>query len=241
VPERRWPSEIGGDDSDAAEWRIQAPEKKWHESPMDVTGTTKAYGPSQESSFSDSELLRSSARMDASEVREPLATAAAAQKSGGAAPFNSVQRDDQGRRGEDDGSSPEDRARRERNVLAALDKIRIGTRLEVFWSSDNEYYPATVIEQGSQPTRVFLSYDDGGGTEWIDLAEHDFRLLPGQKRTKEVRASLVEDALQEGAVQVGAGASYLESLQRLKELERRQRALWGAGMNQRKQFPGERQ
>jgi hypothetical protein len=87
-----------------------------------------------------------------------------------------------------------DRTWREKNAAAVLDMIQIGTRLEVFWQLDNDYYPATVISQGSHPTRVFLLYDEDGDTEWIDLTEHDFKLLPGQRRTKALKAGLEQDA-----------------------------------------------
>jgi hypothetical protein len=77
----------------------------------------------------------------------------------------------------------QDSERRKKNALAALDMIQIGTRLDVFWPLDNQYYSATVVSQGSNATQVSLLYDDGD-TEWIDLTEHDFKLLPGQRRTK---------------------------------------------------------
>jgi hypothetical protein len=88
--------------------------------------------------------------------------------------------------------SQEDRAQRKRKALAVLDKILIGARLDIFWPLDSEYYSATVTAQTSNPTRVSLLYDDGN-TEWIDLTEHDFKLLPGQRRTKRLRLQQPEE------------------------------------------------
>jgi hypothetical protein len=74
--------------------------------------------------------------------------------------------------------SPEERARRKKNALALLDKIDVGTRLAVFWPLDDEYYSSTVMTLGSIPTKLFLRYHDDDYREWIDLTEHDFKLLP---------------------------------------------------------------
>jgi hypothetical protein len=83
-------------------------------------------------------------------------------------------------------SPPEDQERRRKNALAVLDKIQIGTRLDIFWPLDNEYYSATVMAQASSPARISLLYDDGV-TEWIDLTQHDFEVLSEQRRTKKLR------------------------------------------------------
>jgi hypothetical protein len=88
--------------------------------------------------------------------------------------------------------TPEELARRKKNALSLLHKIKIGTRLGIFWPMDNEYYPATVKAQGAgNPCSVSLLYDDQD-TEWIDLTEHDFKLLPvPARRTKKGRLLVV--------------------------------------------------
>jgi hypothetical protein len=53
--------------------------------------------------------------------------------------------------------------------------IQVGTRLDVFWPLDDQHYPATVTEQSTNG-KVFLTYDDGE-KEWLNLTEHDFKLL----------------------------------------------------------------
>ena len=62
-------------------------------------------------------------------------------------------------------------------VSPELDKVQIGSRVEVLWSDDEEYYQATVTqEQRSKKRPLSLVYDDGE-REWIDLRQHKFRLI----------------------------------------------------------------
>jgi hypothetical protein len=58
-------------------------------------------------------------------------------------------------------------------------KIEVGTRLSVWWSGDEEFFDGTVTriritDRSKKPFHV--EYDDGD-SEWIDLAQHTFRLL----------------------------------------------------------------
>ncbi|GKY94088.1 hypothetical protein MPSEU_000375200 [Mayamaea pseudoterrestris] len=54
-----------------------------------------------------------------------------------------------------------------------LAKIKVGSRIEVFWPEDDEYYPARVDEV----RRPFyhINYDDGE-EEWLPLDEHEYLL-----------------------------------------------------------------
>ncbi len=64
-------------------------------------------------------------------------------------------------------------------VSPELEKVQIGSRVEVLWSDDEEYYRATVTqEQMSKKRPLSLVYDDGD-SEWVDLRQHKFRLVEG--------------------------------------------------------------
>jgi hypothetical protein len=76
---------------------------------------------------------------------------------------------------------------RRKKALAVESQIQIGTRLAVYWPSDNQYHSATVVKKIQQKTDppsmlVSLLYDHIP-TQWIDLdlTEHDFALLPREK------------------------------------------------------------
>jgi hypothetical protein len=65
-----------------------------------------------------------------------------------------------------------------------LHRIQIGSRLDVYWPLGDTYYSATVMAHGpNDPFRVSLLYDDQE-TEWVDLNKRDFKLLPGDRRSK---------------------------------------------------------
>jgi hypothetical protein len=64
-------------------------------------------------------------------------------------------------------------------VSPELEKVQIGSRVEVLWSDDEEYYRATVTqEQMNKKRPLSLVYDDGD-SEWVDLRQHKFRLVEG--------------------------------------------------------------
>jgi hypothetical protein len=89
------------------------------------------------------------------------------------------QQQQQQQEAEEEGPTEGDRAAQKQIALRVLDRrgLTIGTRLDVFWPLDNRYYSGTVTALGSVPAQVSLLYDDDE-TEWIDLNERDFRLLP---------------------------------------------------------------
>jgi DNA mismatch repair protein MSH6 len=73
-------------------------------------------------------------------------------------------------------------------------QVKIGDRIEVYWKDDQEYYAATVTQH--RQASSFLEYDDGQ-TEWLDLAQEQFRILPSS-RSKQ-RRSIREDDDEEEA------------------------------------------
>jgi hypothetical protein len=57
-----------------------------------------------------------------------------------------------------------------------LSKIRVGSRVALWWAGDSAYYPGTVTRAGANNTSYYLEYDDGE-KEWVDFRRHSFRLL----------------------------------------------------------------
>ena len=58
-------------------------------------------------------------------------------------------------------------------MLDNMAKIKVGSRIEVYWPEDEEYYAAKVTE--IREPFYHIHYDDGE-EEWLPLAEHDFLL-----------------------------------------------------------------
>ena len=61
-----------------------------------------------------------------------------------------------------------------------VSRIRLNTRVAVWWPDDRRYYKATVtrIQPEANWRPYFLEYDDGD-EEWIDLRQHKVRILAG--------------------------------------------------------------
>jgi len=80
-------------------------------------------------------------------------------------------------------------------VNSDLSKITVGSRVAVWWDGDKQFYNGTVKRQRAHKKPFFLEYDDDGKEEWIDFAEHDFRLLPNMptERKRRGRPSNRED------------------------------------------------
>jgi hypothetical protein len=47
------------------------------------------------------------------------------------------------------------------------DQVKVGRRVEVYWSGDEEYYPGVVARRG-KGDKIFIEYDDGD-SEWRRL------------------------------------------------------------------------
>lgn len=81
----------------------------------------------------------------------------------------------------DEGNSEEYTAEEMAQIVLSpeLEKVKIGSRVSVLWSDDNEYYEATVTQERNKKRPIHLVYDDGD-SEWIDLRQQKFRLLDGE-------------------------------------------------------------
>lgn len=66
---------------------------------------------------------------------------------------------------------------------ANLDRVDVGSRVAVLWEGENEYFNATVTRKRDQKRAFFLEYDDGD-EEWLDLNQHQWRLVPGRRKNK---------------------------------------------------------
>ena len=68
-----------------------------------------------------------------------------------------------------------------------LSSIVVGTRIEVYWPDDDEYYVATVtVIQQATPNMIYtLRYDDGE-VETLDLSRETWRIASSQKKPSEI-------------------------------------------------------
>ena len=59
--------------------------------------------------------------------------------------------------------------------------VPVGTRIQVYWPDDDAYYDAVVekVRGGS----VYLSYQDDGHSEWVDLEHETYRLIDSESPT----------------------------------------------------------
>ena len=55
-------------------------------------------------------------------------------------------------------------------------KVKLNSRLAVFWPDDKKYYPAVVKKESSDRTRFLLEYEDGD-VEWVNLKTEKFRFI----------------------------------------------------------------
>lgn len=76
-----------------------------------------------------------------------------------------------------------------------LSKIAVGSRVAVWWDGDEQYYNGTIKKERSHRKQFLVEYDDDGKCEWLDFAEHDFKLLPSlpAERKRRGRPSHRED------------------------------------------------
>lgn len=55
-------------------------------------------------------------------------------------------------------------------------KIKLNTKIAVYWRDDNQYYAAVVTKEASDRSRFFLQYEDGE-SEWLDLRQEKFKFI----------------------------------------------------------------
>jgi len=83
------------------------------------------------------------------------------------------------RKSTDSETDPSNLIRNRMDMVDVMSKIKVGSRVEVFWSDDDAYYPGTIAKLRNILTSTkpfFLEYDDGE-SEWIDLRDHVFRMI----------------------------------------------------------------
>ena len=61
--------------------------------------------------------------------------------------------------------------------------LEVGSRLEVWWSGDEEYFKGTVTKQGKTTGKYFIDYDDGT-KEWINVNHQEYRLIRSRRPSK---------------------------------------------------------
>lgn len=68
------------------------------------------------------------------------------------------------------------------SVTCDAHTLQLGSRVEVYWESEQVYFSATVDKKSTENSTVHLHYDDGDD-EWLDLRGHNWRpLLPLSRR-----------------------------------------------------------
>lgn len=110
------------------------------------------------------------------------------------------------------------------DMAEVMSKIKIGCRVEVFWSEDDCYYPGTITKQRdniiTSKKPFYLQYDDGE-SEWIDLRDHVFRLIEKDEITPETveSAASIKDKRKREKEAEDAGAKKMKRLKKRKVLE----------------------
>ena len=68
---------------------------------------------------------------------------------------------------------------REMDTAFALCRVKVGSRVSVYWKDEKEYFDATVkqLDPKRRAQGYLLDYDYGG-REWLDLSQHKFHLVP---------------------------------------------------------------
>ena len=66
-----------------------------------------------------------------------------------------------------------------------LSQLRVGSRIEVWWTGDKKYYPGTVASKipGGGDHEYYVNYDDGDHHD-LDLKEERFRMIKGGGSSK---------------------------------------------------------
>ena len=76
-------------------------------------------------------------------------------------------------------------ATKEDQKTKLLSQLRVGSRIEVWWTGDKRYYPGTVASgiPGGGKYEYFVHYDDGD-RHYLDLREERFRIIKGGKSSR---------------------------------------------------------
>ena len=82
-------------------------------------------------------------------------------------------------------SSAAPTATKEDQKTKLLSQLRVGSRIEVWWTGDKKYYPGTVASKvpGGGEHEYFVNYDDGDHHD-LDLKEERFRMIKGGRSSK---------------------------------------------------------
>ena len=83
------------------------------------------------------------------------------------------------------GAASESPATKEDQKTKLLSQLRVGSRIEVWWTGDKRYYPGTVASgiPGGGKYEYFVHYDDGD-RHYLDLREEQFRIIKGGKSSR---------------------------------------------------------
>lgn len=74
-----------------------------------------------------------------------------------------------------------------------VSRLSIGSRIAVWWSDDEHYYIGTVKKERVHKEPYFIVYDDDDEGEWLDLKEHQFKIMPNEPPEQKKRGRRKKD------------------------------------------------
>ena len=77
-------------------------------------------------------------------------------------------------------------------LTSDLAAVEVGSWVAVYWPDDDRYHVATVTRERNKKKPLYLEYDDGS-SEWVDLRQHRFHLIPGGTRRRWEEDDILED------------------------------------------------
>lgn len=84
--------------------------------------------------------------------------------------------------------------------------VTVGTRVAVWWALDEMFYCGTITKERDGKKNFFLAYDDGKEEEWINLDQHQFKVLTAAPETKKRGRRKTEENVCHDASRVQVGS-----------------------------------
>jgi hypothetical protein len=71
-------------------------------------------------------------------------------------------------------------------------EVKEGSRLTVYWSDDDQWYQGTAASAPREDNLVRINYDEGGSSEWVDLATYRWSSLVDDSPIKQAADEAME-------------------------------------------------
>lgn len=85
--------------------------------------------------------------------------------------------DDSDSDGDSDDESYEEFSEKDDTKMDALPEVTVGTRVEIWWDEEQDYFAGTVLQVDEYSDRLIVAYDKDNSHEWVDLKKQKFRPL----------------------------------------------------------------